>query len=466
MSPSPGPPVRTLRDALALRPAGWRSLDAHWRAWWALLAALGLIAGLLWRVDGSPPPIFLVLDAAGIAFWAVALHLAPAWEALQARQQRHSALAQQASALHVANARHAAVQAVLLAFAPAGVLLAYAGGSLAVVMRTSDPLDCPMPLAALFCASLLFIPPAIVLFSTALLMAARRIAGWAAGSVLWGAVAIGAGAPFIGGLNLLGVPTTLGGFAQWMLTQWRRDLPENLYLSEMVALTLGLPLLIALLAMVVLALVQWLHPREQGSVDGAWVAASLATLAVACRSFAQTSLWMDNPAVPGPGRYTDLLALGLCTAVTLLAVPGLIGERRESGTPALRGMLTLWLAAGAWLVLTLPALLAGQAGHAEMLTALGACVALLTAATAVVQRGAELARRAPWVAWVVAGAVVCVAAIPPAQGRPPLLAMALGFLAQAWREPTQAMHVYIILGCIAVVALIAWPWPRRRFLSN
>ena len=454
--------MRTLRAALALRPAGWRSLDAQWRAWWALLAALGLIAGLLWRVDGSPPPIFVVLDAAGIAFWAVALHLAPAYDRLFARQKRHSTLAQQASLLYLANARHAAGQALLLAFAPSGVLLAYAGGSLAVIMRTSDPLDFPIPLAALFCASLLFIPPAILLFSTALLRATRRVAGWAAGTVLWGMVAIAAEMPFIGGRSLLRVPTTLGEFGEWLLTQWRRDLPENLYLSEMAALTVGLPLLIALLALLVVALAQWLHPREQGSVDGAWLVASLSTLVVAFRSFMQTALWMNNPGVNGPGRYADLLALGLCTAVTLLAVTGLTHERSQSGIQPLRGMLTLWLAAGAWLVLTLPALRAGQAGHVEILTAFGACLALLTTAAAVVRRGAEFGRRAPWVAWVVAGAVVCIAAIPPAQGKHPLLAQALSFLGQAWREPSQATHAYSLLGCIAVVALIAWPWPRRR----
>ena len=116
-------PQDSWQSMLAL--PSWRVMQPALLRVWVYLAVLSLAAGWIWRSAGVAPDIFTILDGAGLALWCSAVVLFPAWEKLQGRIVIVSSISPTLNRRRFAAAFRLLGSAVLLSFAPLGMLVAY-----------------------------------------------------------------------------------------------------------------------------------------------------------------------------------------------------------------------------------------------------------------------------------------------------------------------------------------------------
>lgn len=430
---------------------------------WLLLATLGLLAGLIWRLGGDAPPLTAVLDAAGLALWLSALWLAPAWGELLAQRYHYLLPAFMRWALPRQGAAWLVALALLLAPAPAALLLGYDPRAAVAYFNLFDDLNIYLPVWLWVLGSLLLIGPTVVIAAVLVLHTARCLLGRQWGTAAWLAVTAVVHAPLIAGTALLRWPLTVGSYADWAAATIAHTRVDTTFLDRLLAVLVRFPLLALLVVTILTMVAMWPGGRRGGRLRVGWLAALAATLLVALRVAVETWGWASEPSQLFPGGWPATFALGLSSL--WLAWWLLLASREDSAPPRLDGVAWAWYAAGAWLCLTLPQLVADQVDRPELLWAGLAALPIATAGVLLIGRTSALGgheRRA--LGTLISTALLAVLVLPwPLAGG--FVAPALQFhrwLALALTVPAEAAAARLALAAACLLCLLLWPWRWRQ----
>ncbi|GEM_PF-5595985 len=430
---------------------------------WLLLAALGLLAGLIWRAGGDAPPLPSVLDAAGLALWLSALWLAPAWRELLTQRYHYLLPALMRWALPRQSAAWLVALALLLSLAPAALLLGYDPRATVAEFYLFDDFNLYLPVWLWVLGSLLLIGPTVVVAATLALHAARGLLGRQWGTALWLAVTVAVHAPLIAGTALLRWPLTLGSYADWVAATIAHTRVDTTFLDRLLGTLLRFPLLALLLVAILAVLAMWPGGRRSGRLRAGWLAALAATLPVALRVALETWGWASEPSQLSPGDWQVTFNLGLSSL--WLAWWVLLASRDDQTPARLDGVAWTWYAASAWLCLTLPQVVADQVDRPLLLWAGLAALPLATAGVLLLGRASALSGRQRGVLGTITStALLAILVLPwPLAGGFKAPALHLHhWLALALTEPAAAGAARLALAALVLLCLLLWPWRRRQ----
>jgi len=383
-------------------PAGWQVMLQRLARPWLALALLSCLCAVLWRQSAGPGsaalPLLPLLDWLGLALWLGGYWLAPGLEALLERQAQlglGGPLSANSMRL-LGNSLLSLLAAAALALALSGVLLAFNPGEELLRFFDAEHKAFSVSLAGAVLLTLLTGGTALLLISTALLLACRRLRNtlavplWLLASALLNFGLLG-GKGWIETLGLrpsellqsLFLPG-LGG----LLGRQLRDLllaeERYHYLVELYQrglLSLALVLLAALLCVFGAQIIRlWGNERCALRVQpplawvpvSAWSGALLASLYALGRA-----VWFGgHPGASGPADCAGIVSLGLLGSFVSAWL--LLWAQPER--PVLRG-LALWGRLAAlplvWLGLCSASVQAGQSSRSEALWSCAAGLAVL-----------------------------------------------------------------------------------------
>jgi hypothetical protein len=459
-------PITASRVQAALpQTAAWHS--AVWRCW-AVLAVLGLAAGVAWRIVGDAPPIPLALDGAGLALALSALWLAPAWEKLLHGALRYQPCSPRDAQLLPSLLLHATAAALALACTPLGLLLAYRASDAVARVVTADSVVFTVPLSAAVLATLLLAGISLVLLSTGMLTLLRSLAKPGPGLLLWLALVLALHASLFQVHWWAGQPVGLGKFLPWLadlLTRTVFDPSHSFYMTELLGQALGKPLIVFVVALTVLLASAYI-PQRPAAVLPAWLVPATAVLCAALRAAFQTYAWSHDMTSRYPGNWSGVLSTGLLAL--LLGHWLLAWDKRQSADwrTLLGELLWSWWALSACAVCTLPYISAGQGEQLEVLWGLLCVLAIASPGLLLVRRLGALRTAASGLGAALLMLALIAIVVPLGAAQPPLLASLAQTLGLAIQKPEQAPNAYWVLGAAACLSLLIWPWPRRRSLSR
>lgn len=445
---------------------------------WAVLAALSLILGLIWRIVGKAPAVPAVLNAAGLALWLTALWLAPAWDRLLRRQRRHLQPRRDPWSWRLANSSHLLLASLIISLAPAALLLGFdLGSTVAQGSLISEVAEKYLTLSTglWLILGLLMIGPIVVIVSTLLLHLAHLALGWRWALASWLAAAVACNAPLVVGnvpplampRGAIQVPFTIGQYASWMATSVANSRLEQVYWHELIGRLLIPPVLVLLAILIVATLIQEPARGLMTRLDAVWLAVLASVVAVAGRAAWHGWQWASDPSHSYPGNWMNLIYTGLAVA---WAVWGLLLLRQDSERPSAWNVLG-WLlfAASAWTCLTLAHRVADQASMAMLLRAGGVALPMLVAGFAAIYRVYDIkwlrsdAARIVAVILLMAGLLL---PLPLPGGQVPLTYWILSLLVENLNiDRIPGVGLYVLTGLVVFCALI-WPFSWRLKAGN
>ncbi|MCH7471647.1 hypothetical protein IIA79_01655 [bacterium] len=452
------------------KPPGGENLTAPFLLSWGVLAGASLAAGLCWRFAGEAPPVMVLLDGISLALWLTAAWLTPAWDRVLRRQWRHNPSVELALQNRILNSAAFLPIAALLALAPAGVLIAYDGSAkiiesliLEVDFPGIAPVTISVRLGPFLLAALLLAGTTVVIASTALLLACRRLFGFAHGSAFWIILIALANLPLIAGTALPWFPTSLGGAAQLGFERLAHAEEKFLYFGNLAKELIGWPLLILLGSFALLVLAQLTRRGKQREPSPLWLAAVAGVIFAAARMAALTAAWISDMSVRHPGEWLGVFAVGLWAFWLFWWIEAWRQSRITMRLPLYS--LAGWsiFAVLSWTCLTYPNILADQVEHKQVLIA--ACVSLptLIAGLVLIQRLSQVREHL----WPPAGNILLLIAllvllIPLNAAGQPLSLQFFQGLTAALANPESAVYSYWVLACLAAVCLLGFKLRRRR----
>ena len=452
------------------------------------LAGLGAAVGLVWRWTGSAPDLALALDGAGLALWLCAWPLAEALSGVRARMERHTVSPLALLRGRIVAGAHLWAACLVLALSTSGVLLGYQGGERLLLLETLDPFTIPLLSGWFSLAVLLALGPPAAMLAAVLLLWLKRLLGAWGGLYAWAACALLAHLPLLTapgialatrkalslaplGLNwqaslphqppLAAAPLglSLGQYANDLLqffSQTTLDIGRYAYLETQLQRTAIFPGLVLLAALLGWLGYSALPPRNSPwRWQPSW-AAAISLLAAGLGQGARTANWLGQPELRFPSPVATVFTAGIA-ALWLVHAAGYRFDPRRLRLAWADALWTVVAAAG-WLALTMPQLASGQTALQDALVLAAAALAIALAGQAVITRVAMLAPAGTG-AWL--GFAMALALLIPLGTSGSLAAWLLAFTtgAGAGFEPATFAAV---LGLLALLALICWPWPLRR----
>jgi hypothetical protein len=437
---------------------------------WLIIAAVSLVLALAWRFSGSAPAIPAVLNGAGLALWLTAPWLAKAWDNLLRRQFRHVHLRRERWSWRLANSGYLLLSALVLSLAPVALLLAYNLREAVAQVFLQDPLDLELRAGLWLVMSLVLAGPATVIASTILLHLLHSWWGYRYGTAGWLAATVVVNAPLVLGdplhLTLSGrvieLRLAIGQYASWAAQAIAGTQAETRYLHELIIGLTRLPLGVLLVTLVAAILVQFPHRHVLTAKSRLWLAALAAVVAASARAVWQAWTWVNDNSRITPGDPVVLVCTGLVCAWLVwwvLVVRPAANERHL----ALSQLGWCLFTAGAWMCLTLPHRLTGQASMQQLLL-LGVVAALvLIAGVLIMHRLMQIMGDNLTGLRYIAGAVLLLVFILPWPLAGEYISPALfGFKELYDYLITSGSWLAFLVACAALIILCALAWPYRR----
>lgn len=373
------PPAQTGGLTGAVIP-GWHLMTIAAARCWAILAVMALAAGAVWRVNGFAPSLHSLFDATGLALWATALFLEPAWAQMQAMQARYIAPASSFRPKYYALAAGVAAYSVPLALTALGALMAYDTRLPVARILTFEQLDIPVSAGAFGAVVLLLIGPSLICLSLMLLTAGRAWLGRTGGTLAWAACLLvlnsgmltPAGGKWWQSLGLL------AEMLKGRMNLVNYDPTQGMYLSDLLVEALLLPLaaLVGCIALLAWSAIRPIPQRIGARLADGWTAALVALGAVCLAAMLRTGSWLASTSVPSPGNWQGLICLGASVQIIALALLRWSGPGRLSTTRANSQLAWTLCAVPAWAAYTLPNIYAGQTTQIDALSLVGVALCI------------------------------------------------------------------------------------------
>jgi len=464
-----------------LAPAGRHILmQAFWRVG-LILALLSITWGIGWRLTGNVPVLHEVMDWIGLALWLSAWWLVPALEQLLERQQRHL-LGQTGYWLtRIFNTRDLVWNALALATAPLGLLLAY--DVLAPLKAAGDlvPEFLTAPQGLYIASCLVAGGSALILFSTGVLFVTRRLAGSTFGVGLWLLISVAAHHSLLLGEELGSIrfaqtgdltrleyiPLSLGAYLREVLLFLKIPRALDVYLEYVVSALLAPPMVLLLCSLVLLVFAQAIRPLPSQRLNRGWTTAFTSVAVTAFYSICLGARWANDAARQYPGTWTTLLLLAVASGWLVWWCCTVSGEMSCHQHHSAREYAWLGFAAGCWICLSLPHVLAGQIAQSQLLVGGVLALLLLLAGTLIISRISQLNvlsnRFLIEICMVIALALLLLPSFSENISLPlSLLAEASTALA----TPECVSYTVAIAVVLALICLAAWPWRWRKLLAR